>query len=49
MLEYIGRRLLLLIPTVIMISIISFAVIQLGAVAVISHSRSSITAPHVRP
>ena len=29
MLEYIGRRLLLLIPTVIMISIISFAVIQL--------------------
>ena len=29
MLEYIGRRLLLLIPTVIMISIISFVVIQL--------------------
>lgn len=29
MLEYIGRRLLLLIPTVVMISIISFVVIQL--------------------
>jgi len=29
MLEFIGRRLLLLIPTVVLISIISFTVIQL--------------------